>query len=91
MSKYFQSANIWDYFDASNYFFIKHRVVFTMMVRINDNVYTVVKKFNNDANMIKKNNKMGGISFKYSRGECQKLDEKYRLSTTLFIRYAFWE
>ena len=24
------------------------------MVRINDNVYTVVKKFNNDANMIKK-------------------------------------
>lgn len=45
------------------------------MVRINDNVYTVVKKFNNDANMIKKNNKMGGISFKYSRGECQKLDE----------------
>ena len=40
------------------------------MVRINDNVYTVVKKFNNDANMIKKNNKMGGISFKYSRGEC---------------------
>ena len=72
-------------------FFIKHRVVFTIMVRINDNVYTVVKKFNNDANMIKKNNKMGGISFKYSRGECQKLDEKYRLSTTLFIRYAFWE
>ena len=37
-----------------NYFFIKHRVVFTIMVRINDNVYTVVKKFNNDANMIKK-------------------------------------
>ena len=50
-----------------------------------------LKKFNNDANMIKKNNKMGGISFKYSRGECQKLDEKYRLSTILFIRYAFWE
>ena len=50
-----------------------------------------LKKFNNDANMIKKKNKMGGISFKYSRGECQKLDEKYRLSTTLFIRYAFWE
>ena len=74
-----------------NYFFIKHRVVFTIMVRINDNVYTVVKKFNNDANMIKKNNKMGGISFKYSRGKCQKLDEKYRLSTTLFIRYAFGE
>lgn len=49
---------------------LKHRVVFTIMVRINDNVYTVVKKFNNDANMIKKNNKMGGISFKYSRGEC---------------------
>ena len=72
-------------------FFIKHRVVFTIMVRINDNVYTVVKKFNNDANMIKKNNKMEGISFKYSRGECQKLDEKYRLSTILFIRYAFWE
>lgn len=24
------------------------------MVRINDNVYTVVKKFNNDVNMIKK-------------------------------------
>ena len=40
-----------------NYFFIKHRVVFTIMVRINDNVYTVVKKFNNDANMIKKKNK----------------------------------
>ena len=74
-----------------NYFFIKHRVVFTIMVRLNDNVYTVVKKFNNDANMIKKNNKMGGISFKYSRGEYQKLDEKYRLSTTLFIRYAFGE
>ena len=72
-------------------FFIKHRVVFTIMVRINDNVYTVVKKFNNDANMIKKNNKMEGISFKDSRGECQKLDEKYRLSTILFIRYAFWE
>ena len=33
---------------------LKHRVVFTIMVRINDNVYTVVKKFNNDANMIKK-------------------------------------
>ena len=61
------------------------------MVRINDNIYTVVKKFNNDANMIKKDNKMGGISFKYSRGEYQKLDEEYRLSTTLFIRYAFWE
>ena len=69
-------------------FFIKHRVVFTIMVRINDNVYTVVKKFNNDANMIKKNNKMGGISFKYSRGECQKLDEKYRLSTT-HVSYTY--
>ena len=50
-----------------------------------------IKKMSCLFSIVYKKNKMGGISFKYSRGECQKLDEKYRLSTTLFIRYAFWE